>query len=178
MSPQCRLSSQLPPCQPAPPLLFPYFSCCCGQPKPQLSHMPCLLDVWTKLEGSEVKTNLLSESDPVRQDGWKCLPLWFPREERQKTNGVRLFSFFFFCSEVQEVNCRCCRTQATAPMFSASLTQWRTPSPPLQTNCNPQTFPLFSHHQLIPASAQHAQWHCWQLSWLAHTAMTQWVIVR
>lgn len=66
--------------------------------RPQLSRMPWLLDVWTKLgeraseregEGERERwiRRLLSESDPVGRDGWKCLPLWFPGEQRQKTNG-------------------------------------------------------------------------------------------
>lgn len=45
ISPQCCLSSQLPPCQPALHLPLPCSSRYSGQAKPQLSHMPCLLDV-------------------------------------------------------------------------------------------------------------------------------------
>lgn len=115
ISPHCCLSSQLPPCQRALPLPLPCSSCYSGQAKPQLSHMPCLLDVWRKLRGSEAKTDLLSESDPVKRDGWKCLPLWFPRERRRKTNGVWLAYFL----KVLEVTCRCCGTRAGALMCAA-----------------------------------------------------------
>lgn len=115
ISPHCCLSSQLPPCQQALPLPLPCSSCYTGQAKPQPSHMPCLLDVWRKLRGNEAKTDLLSESDPVKRDSWKCLPLWFLREQRRKTNGVWLAYFL----KVLEVTCRCCRTWAGELMCTA-----------------------------------------------------------
>lgn len=117
ISPQCYLSSQQPPCHRALLLPLPCSSCYSGQAKPQLSHMPCLLDVWTKLGGSEARTDLLSESDPVRRDGWKCLPLWFPEEQRRKTNGVWLPYFL----KVLEVTRRSCGTRAGAVIFTARL---------------------------------------------------------
>lgn len=64
ISPQCCLSSQLPPCQPALLLPLPCSSRYSSQAKPQLSHMPCLLDVWTKLGGSEAKTAFLKWVGP------------------------------------------------------------------------------------------------------------------
>lgn len=115
ISPQCCLSSQLPPCQPALLLPLPCSSRYSSQAKPQLSHMPCLLDVWTKLGGSEAKTAFLSESDPVRRDGWKCLPLWFPGEQRRKTNGVWLPYFL----KVLDVTCRYCGTRVGALTLAA-----------------------------------------------------------
>lgn len=147
ISPQCCLSSQLPPCQPALLLPLPCSSCYSGQAKPQLSHMPCLLDVWTKLGGSEAKTDLLSESDPVRRDGWKCLPLWFLGEQRRKTNGVWLPYFL----KVLEVTCRCCGTWAGALMFAAWPLSCPAVCQPATMERPPQPSPL-PHRHSIPAT--------------------------
>lgn len=147
ISPQCCLSSQLPPCQPALLLPLPCSSRYSSQAKPQLSHMPCLLDVWTKLGGSEAKTAFLSESDPVRRDGWKCLPLWFPGEQRRKTNGVWLPYFL----KVLDVTCRYCGTRVGALTLAAWL-----PSCPAVCQADtmeraPEPSPL-PHPHSIPAA--------------------------
>jgi len=126
ISPQWCLSSQLPPRQPALPPPLPCYS---GQANPQLSHMPCLLDVWTKLGGSEAKRNLLIESDAVGRDGCKCLPFWFPEEPRLKTNGVWLPYFL----KVLVVSCWRCGTRGgsgvdvrcRAVQRSVSPVQWK-----------------------------------------------------
>lgn len=134
------------------PLPLFCFYCYSGQAKPELSHMPCLLDVWTMLGGSEAKTDLLSESGPVRRDGWKCLPLWFPGEQRRKTNGVWLPYFL----KVLEVTCCCCGTQAGALMFA--------PWPPscwvsCPAVCQPDTMEWIPPRSLISFDPRHRPEH-------------------
>lgn len=153
----------------------PCFSCCSGQAKPQLPHMPCLLDVWTKLGGSEVKTDLLSEWNPVRRDGWKCLPLWFLREQRRKTNGVWLPYFL----KVLEVTWPAAE-HGLELMFAA----WLLSCPAVCQLDTMEKAPQHSSSFLVPiqsrppTTAQPVQWHRWQLSRPAHSTMTLWVIGR
>lgn len=99
------------------------------------------------LEGARQKRPFLSESDPVRRDGWKCLPLWFPGEQRRKTNGVWLPYFL----KVLDVTCRYCGTRVGALTLAAWL-----PSCPAVCQADtmeraPEPSPL-PHPHSIPAA--------------------------
>lgn len=167
ISPQFCLSPQLPHCQPVQLLPLPLSSCYSGQAKPQLSHMPCLLDVWTKLGGSEAKTDLLTESDPVRRDVWNVSPFDSPgnRDGKQMESDSLIFSRSW---RWPAAAAGCSLPVCRAVQRSVSRTQWKEPLNP----------PSFLIPRSIPARDHSAQWHCWKLCRPAHAAVTWWVIGR
>lgn len=175
ISPQyCLSSAQLPHCQPTQLLPLP-FSCYSGQAKPQLSHMTCLLDVWTKLGGNEAKTDLLSESDPVRRDCWNVFSFDSSgnRDGKQMESDSLIFSRSWkwpAAAAEQGLGRRCSLPVFRAVQWSVSWTQWKEPLNP------PCSFiPVQSQPETI---AQPVQKHCQQLGRPAHTTMTWWVIGR